>query len=147
MKRLLPLLILLCLPATNLTYRSVGADVATTAESQGVVGTFEAGISPFLQVSTHHIVKKFGAWSEQITALSSNVISAGGYDLTTNFLNNAQLGDVVTLAPVDPANWHADLQVTGSILTPNNIVVRRRSVGSASVTNLGGVWSVQMHRP
>ena len=132
---------------TNLTYRSVGSDVSDTGESQGVIGVFDAGVSPFLQNSTHHIVKKFGAWSEQITALSSNVISAGGYDLTTNFLNNAQLGDVVTLAPVDPANWHADLQVTGSILTPNNIVVRRRNVGSASVTNLGGVWSVQMHRP
>jgi hypothetical protein len=132
---------------TNLTYRSVGADVATTAESQGVVGTFEAGISPFLQVSTHHIVKKFGAWSEQITALSSNVISAGGYDLTTNFLNNAQLGDIVSLTPVDPANWHQDLIVSGAILTPNNIVITRRNVGSSSITNLGGVWSVNWHRP
>lgn len=132
---------------TNLTYRSVGSDVGTTAEAQGVIGVFDSGISPFLQVSSHHIVKRFGAWSEQITALSSNVISSGGYDLTTNFLNNAQIGDLVSLAPIDPTNWHPDLMVSGAILTPNNIVIRRRNLGSGSITNLGGVWSVNTHRP
>jgi hypothetical protein len=132
---------------TNLTYRSVGADVATTAESQGVIGVFDAGVSPFLQNSTHHIVKKFGAWSEQITALASNTIASGSYDLTTNFLNNAQYGDTVTLTPIDPENWNADLLVTGAILTRNNIVIQRRNIGASSITNLGGVWSVNLHRP
>jgi len=132
---------------TNLTYRSVGANVATTAEAQGVIGVFDAGVSPFLQNSTHHIVKKFGAWSEQITALASNTIAAGSYDLTTNFFNNAQYGDTVTLTPIDPENWNADLLVTGSILTRNNIVITRRNVGASSITNLGGVWSVNWHRP
>ncbi len=132
---------------TNLTYRSVGSNVVTTAETQGVIGTFESGVSPFLQNSTHHIVKKFGAWSEQITALASNTIAAGSYDLTTNFFNNAQYGDTVTLTPIDPENWNADLLVTGSILTRNNIVITRRNVGASSITNLGGVWSVNWHRP
>lgn len=140
--------VVLSVPSTtSFTYRSVSSDAGSSAESTGVLGVFDSGISEFLSTSTHYGLKKFGAWTEQITALSSNVIASGSYDLTTNSLVAARIGDVVTLAPVDPATWNPELLVTGTVLANNNLVVTRRNIGASSVTNFGGVWSVKLHRP
>lgn len=128
------------------TYRSVGADVASSTENQGVVTVYDAGVSEFLVTSTHLGLKNAGHLFQQTTCLSSNVIAGGSYDLTTNTINGARLGDSIVLNLLDSANWNADLQVSGVVLANNNIVITRRNVSTNSITNLAGIWLAHLKR-
>lgn len=129
------------------TYRSVGSDSAATNETQAIVTVYDAGISGFLMTSTHTGLKKFADLFDVIVATSSNTLASGSADSFTNTVNGLRIGDVVRLAPLDPTQLPSDLLVSGIAGGNNTLVVTRRNVGSGSITNLGGVWSVQFHRP
>jgi len=133
--------------ANTFTYRSVGADTAAFTEGQAVLAVFDAGISEFLATSTHKGLKNAGHLYKPTTCLSSNTIAAGSYDLTTNAVNGARLGDLFALSPLAAASWNADLQVTADCIANNNIVITRRNLGTNSLSSGAGVWMVHMTRP
>lgn len=128
------------------TYRSVGSDAAAALESQAVLAVYDAGMSEFLAVSTQSPLKNFGQLFRQTTALASNVIAAGSYDLTTNTLNGARVGDVIALGLLSASAFDPNLVFSGYVNSANSLVVRRQNVGSASITNQANVLSVILKR-
>lgn len=132
--------------ANTFTYRSVGADTAAFTENQAVLAVYDAGVSEFLVTSTHRALKNAGHLYKAATCVASNTIAAGSYDLTTNTVNGARIGDNITLSPLDSVNWNVDLQVSGTVLANNNIVITRRNVSTNNVINLAGIWLVHMDR-
>lgn len=131
---------------TSFTYRAVGSDSVETADSQAVVTVYDAGVSEFLVTSTHTGLLRFGDAFSQAVALSSNVLASGSLDKFTNTINGLRLGDVVRLAPFDVSNWNDDLLISGYASGNNTLTVVRRNIGTGSVTNLGGVYSVEFRR-
>lgn len=129
------------------TYRSVGSDSPATNETQAIVTVYDAGVSGFLMTSTHTGLKKFADLFDTIVATTSNTLASGASDSFTNTLNGLRLGDVVQVSAVDPATVSNDLLVTGHATGNNTMVLTRRNIGSATITNLGGIWSVWFHRP
>lgn len=138
----------LSIPSANtFTYRSIGADTAAFTESQAVVAVFDAGISEFLVTSTHRGLKNAGHLYKASTCLASNTIAASSYDLTTNTVNGARIGDRIALSPLSAANWNVDIQVTADCLANNSIVITRRNVSTNSIASNAGIWVVHMTRP
>ncbi|TXH54209.1 MAG: hypothetical protein E6Q97_11485 [Desulfurellales bacterium] len=132
--------------AYTFTYRSVGSDAGAAAETQAVLAVYDAGLSEFLAVSTQSPLKDFGHLFRQTTALSSNTIAAGSYDLTTNTLNGARVGDVTSLGLLSASAFDPDIVLSSHVNSANSIVIRRMNVGVAAVTNLANVLSVVLIR-
>jgi len=132
--------------AYTFTYRSVGADAAAASETQAVMSVYDVGISEFLAVSTQSPLKDFGQLFRQTTALASNTIATSSYDLTTNTLNGARVGDVVSVGLLSASAYDPNLNFSAHVDAANSVVIRRQNVGAASITNLANVLSVVLKR-
>lgn len=132
--------------AYTFTYRSVGSDAGAAAEIQAVLAVYDAGLSEYLAVSTQSPLKNFGHLFRQTTALASNVVSAGSYNLTTNTLNGARVGDVISLGLLSASSFDPNLVLSGYVDAANSLVVRRQNVGATALTNLANVLSVVLRR-
>lgn len=128
------------------TYRSTGADAGPASENQAVLAVYDAGISEFLSVSTQSPLKDFGHLFRQSFALSSNAISAGSFDLTTNTVNGVRVGDIVSVGIINASTFDPSLVLYPYVNAANSVVVRRQNVGASSITNVANVLSVAFKR-
>jgi len=110
------------------------------------MSVYDVGISEFLAISTQSPLKDFGQLFRQTTALASNIIAASSYDLTTNTLNGARVGDVVSVGLLSASAYDPNLNFSAYVNAANSVVVRRQNVGASSVTNLANVLSVVLKR-